>query len=872
MDRIFELIRERFPLLQRLLVQSADGNEIPERLPPFLGLLFAVMEAPWGHPTCFVFPRRGEIGRLATVLHALQQFAKEQQQVTRQYIDAHFNEGDIVRVTPGKHVFRYGGFDIDAQDFIRLEALHKTGGSRRVRAVDIMNRLEKAKLKKPLGSLASEIHATPREPIDELLGTASYGNQSRIKNAVVLLDSQRGLKETAESVALLLDGSTTPSSILERLLPFGQLTQPRSMPQEWFLKWQDHNPTGEPLVAVTHSAELLANYCLSVPTRSKLVVANGLSRLRNLQAYDEISATQNLVLLADLEDEEMIQVLGQRGCRFWWLTGSEMGTSGHPAVNQSRGLIGEVIRWSHNFDHSVLEAEKCESHELEGVYFHLEQLRDSVNSNPDGPLTKLASRGWRILNDLCAVIDTPAEAESQRRREHVAVLRRELEVNKVWLSQESIVALTNVADKLDAVMAAPTRLGVSKGEALLRLLEEAVKADLRCAVVARNEGQVDGLKIWLRQHGLASKVKTYSPRTLPDDGDFRYLICVSWLGFNHMRQIAVSLMTPHLMILAYPFEQRWLKQFEHRMETRPPVPCVSSAEKTALFVAEGRTPWPGEPTPEIPAARGVVMEADAFLFESRLQSARKGVAATPTSAVETVPSRYVSFFGESFVFLTASHKVPVATEFVSKGTRPNRQLLERVVDDFKQGDFIVFPESGDRELIQEVADKLLGQRASGFRTTAHLWKDALWKCGISPEAFVLHAKELGRPRHVATIRHWFSDSSQIGPQTEDDLALIQIVTSNNELEQRAGDVWRAIEQLRGAHLSAGNRLRDALLQRLPTVIGDIEENGTKVNLGELGSAWVVQVESVASETEPRGHREVNRLLWEQTTLDLSAFL
>jgi hypothetical protein len=63
-----------------------------------------------------------------------------------------------------------------------------------------------------------------------------------------------------------------------------------------------------------------------------------------------------------------------------------------------------------------------------------------------------------------------------------------------------------------------------------------------------------------------------------------------------------------------------------------------------------------------------------------------------------------------------------------------------------------------------------------------------------------------------------------------------------------------------------------LLQRLPTVIGEIEENGTEIDLGELGSAWVVQVESVATNTEPRGYREVNRLLWEQMTLDLSDLL
>jgi len=872
MEHIFKLIGERFPLLQRLVVQRVGKGEVSERLPPFLGILLAVMGTPLERPTCFVLPRRGEVARLAVVLHALQQFVKEQQQVSREYINAHFNDGDMVRVTPGKHVFRYRGFESDTSDSIKLEALHETGGWRRVRAADIMDRLEKTTLKKPLGSLASPIHSPPREPIDELLGTSSYGNQSLIKNAAVLLDSQSGLKAIAESVAFLPLSLAGQATVLERLFPFGQLEQTRSSATGWFQKWQSQNPTGEPLVAVTHSAELLATYCLSVPTRSKLIAVNGLSRIRNLQAYDDISGTQNLVLFADLDDEEMIQSLGERGCRFWWLTGSEMSMGVDTALTRRGSLIGQAVKWANNLDNLVMNAEQCENRELERCCLDLEKLRESVGENPDGPLTKLASRGWRILNDACAVIGTPDEAAYQQGREHVAALRRELEVNKVWLSQESIVALTNVADALDAVLTPTTTLGISKSEALRRLLEDALKAGLRCVLVARNEGQAGSLSKWLREHGFAMKVKVCSPRTFPDGEDFDHVVCVSWLGFNRMKQIATSLVAPRIEILAYPFEQRWLKQFERRIKSRPLVPCVPSSEKTALFVSDGRATWPEEPTPEFPSRQGGTIEADIFLFEDRLRLARKGMAATPSSAVETVSSRYVSFFGDSFAFLTESHKVPIATEFVSKGTGSTRQLPERVVADFKEGDFIVFPESGDRELTQEVADKLLGERAPELRTVAHLWKDALSNCKISPEAFLDYAKDLGQARHLATIRHWFSESSQIGPQTRDDLALIQIVTRDSELERRAEEVWIAIEQLRSAHHAAGNRLRDALLQRLPSLIEKIEENGTEIALGELGSAWVVQVESVAPDGEPRGYTEVNRLLWERTNLDFSDLL
>ena len=76
-----------------------------------------------------------------------------------------------------------------------------------------------------------------------------------------------------------------------------------------------------------------------------------------------------------------------------------------------------------------------------------------------------------------------------------------------------------------------------------------------------------------------------------------------------------------------------------------------------------------------------------------------------------------------------------------------------------------------------------------------------------------------------------------------------------------------VKTLRSAHLSAGMRVRDVLIERLPEVVGRVEEEGSLVDLGELGSAWIVQTESVADSAEPRGRGEVNRLMWEHTTAD-----
>ena len=202
---------------------------------------------------------------------------------------------------------------------------------------------------------------------------------------------------------------------------------------------------------------------------------------------------------------------------------------------------------------------------------------------------------------------------------------------------------------------------------------------------------------------------------------------------------------------------------------------------------------------------------------------------------------------------------------VSGSVRANQKLPERTFVDIKPGDFIVFPESGDREFVQMVADKAVGATAPQLRKLARRWKDALQKSGLTPEQFHHQAKNFNFPRHPATIRYWFADNSQIGPREKDDLVLIGLVTGDKEFEAEIDDVQLAIERLRGSHLSAGMRLRDTLLQRLPQVMGQVEENGTQVDLDELGSAWIVQVDSVASADELRGRSEVNRLLRERSS-------
>lgn len=868
-EQIIKELRDRFPLLSHIFLQGVEWNSVPEALPPYLGILLAVMDVPPDRPLCFVFPRRGDVARIAVVLHALHRLIKKQKQLTYTYGESKFSKGDIVRIHPNRHVFRYGGFDDDWLDYIWLETMDGMG-RRRESAVNILPRLEKTTLNRPIGRLDSLIRSPAPAPLDALIGVSMFGNQSLIQNEIVTLDSHGGFTDFAESVVLQPNPPCTDMPLLKDLLPFGDLTQPTTSQPSWLKKWDERNSTGEPLIAVTHSAELLANYCIDAQARSKVVVVNGLSRLRNLQAYDDVAQMQRLVLFADHDDEEMIEVLGKRGCRFWFLSGPEL-----LAVTNGphSGILGSVSRWARNYDKLSVDDGACENAQLDTACLCIEKLRSVVIETDDGPLTRLVSRAWKMFGDARNAFHELTSNEQKIAIAELDSFGTDIQRARAWISPETVHMLQNVADAIAECYKPGSRLGVSKGAVLYQTLAQSLQAGNKVALLARNENKVGELRQWLYQHSLSTEPQVYSPRTLPNDEAFDHVICVSWPGGDAMKQVVSKLAAPRITVIGYPCERHWLRQCQPRFQQRPQAPSLTGKEK-AVFIAgkeEIKPAWLDEQeqqgvlTPTAPPA-------DIWNFERQLRAARIGLAARPTDAMETVLASYVRFAGDSYAFLTESHKLPVATDLVSGIVRPNQKLPERNILEIKPGDFVVFPESGEREFVQMVADKGIGPTAPQLRKLARKWKDALQKSGLTPEQFQSQARSFNRRRHPSTIRYWFADSSQIGPREKDDLVLIALVTGDECLEAEIDDVRLAIERLWSAHLSAGMRLRDALLQRLPRVMGQVEENGTKVDLDELGSAWVVQVDSVAPHTEPRGRSEVNRLLWEQSSYNPIEFV
>jgi len=122
-------------------------------------------------------------------------------------------------------------------------------------------------------------------------------------------------------------------------------------------------------------------------------------------------------------------------------------------------------------------------------------------------------------------------------------------------------------------------------------------------------------------------------------------------------------------------------------------------------------------------------------------------------------------------------------------------------------------------------------------------------------------QDSGIRRHIVTLRSWLTNSSLIGPRSEDDvLAIAQAFP----LEGKSPADWKgcceAISELRGLHLSAGTRLADHLVARCGRMLLEPTETETAVEF-QLGTVWILEVAEIEPATRSAPFGMINRLQW-----------
>lgn len=829
---------QQFPGIADWRIQG-DG-ERASALPPYLGLVLAAMNAPLDRPVCFILPRRGETARIVPFLHAFHALVAAHD--AKKPIDpaAPFRKGDRVRVNPDRKVYLFDGLSDDYGGCIWL----KTGTERRALPRNMLERLEITDLP-VLGGLKGTWDKAPATPLDQLVRRPLFGSTTGV-GELLLLDGRAEFELFCKSTALFNSTLNESPPSLDSLLPAVDLAS-----------FQAARKATKPLpsgLVFTHDAAALAEHGLHAPPRSQLVVVNGVSRLRgHIQAYDQLVSAQKVVLIAETSETDVIVTLADRGCQFWPLPDADL-VSPTLELAGTFAMIGQAAA---NRMQLVVRFESCTQSDLQEALDWLLLVDGLVGTGREGPATQVLAHMWHVFLAAVRQVGDRANDEARPLSVRLAELHKEIRGIRSFLSVETEDACREFLARLEASQRPEARLGENKAAALFHALDRSVSQGTSVALIASGARSLKSLESWLSRHPSLNKVELFAPNAFSGEPCFGELVFAAWPGGECMRKVAHKFAAPVITLVGYPWECNWLRQAERTLVPPAPKTVLTDAEMTAI----ARVTIRKEPTPRTTELATVVGNFDILAFEGRVAGARIGSASRPPQSSDTVLARYVRFAGNSYAFLTEGHRIAIATTLIDVRLGRPPRLPEVTVDGLIPGDLLVFPESGEHEFLQVVADRLLGiAEARSLRTEANLWKQALLDSGLTPDQFSRRASDHGLKRHPATVRGWFTSTSQIGPRDQDDLGLIARVTGSASLARALDRVSRAIDRVRTAHQQAGMRVRDQLIERLPQVTGDLEDDRTYVPLGDLGAAWIVRADVIEAQGEQRGRNEVNRLL------------
>lgn len=839
--------RRRFPLFDRIV--GRFGEDTPtERIPWFFGFLLAAASKPGPGACCFVLDKTPGTTAIAAILAALVRLQHDFPSLVEHYARTALSPGQRVKVKPSDYVYEYEGLWEDFPGFFRLKLLGEDAW-RSFPLVDVL-RLEPTDRVRPKGTGSSDLGTFERSPLDHLLDLTTCGNNSVIRNAVLVHMARTQFARIADAI-ILAPSHARRFARLSRFLPWG------SIAHDGALKPNDpYQVVGEPLVAATSVPEDLALASLAADVATKVLLVDGARRLaRDLQAFDDITNRQRMVVLASPEESEELDLLRDRGCPIWHMSAGEVLIGEASAGKRTRAsLVGATIRAADVRRRSKVSTVDCRDDVLEAAAASLERVAEMIGDSEEAfEVEEVVARLFRVLfecSECCFGVGEGTAGDLRAAREHMARHAR-------WLEPAVAEKLRDAIDGLECAIARGS--GQQKADAFLRILTE---HDGQWAVAARSPRTAELLREGLDTLGADLPVLPVS--AISPDHEYGGILVPAWPNDQRFTRLKNLSVTPEIRVLTYPFESKWVLRHQAREHARVRSNRMETEKRSSILGIEPRflSGLNGaESEVEETPAKEIPLDLPVFRIEVRVAQRRITHPPVAASGEDSREAQLVQFFGGCYALLTEWAELPVLNELIDTSKGDKARLVSATASRLSTGDFVLFRAGGDKEFIRLIAEEIVGtEEYRRIRDVAERWKSALRRLGGSPATVQRRLADHGLDRTPATVAGWLYNPDRIGPGDYNDLEAIAIAAADKELLSILHEVKEAIRQIRGAHLAAGMRLTKLILGELHGRLNELGDQPTLLDL-DYGQAWIVQIESVEAKRLKYPASQVNRLLW-----------
>ena len=207
----------------------------------------------------------------------------------------------------------------------------------------------------------------------------------------------------------------------------------------------------------------------------------------------------------------------------------------------------------------------------------------------------------------------------------------------------------------------------------------------------------------------------------------------------------------------------------------------------------------------------------------------------------------VNFVGGYLAFYRTGHKVVTVTDIITDG---DDDVSLKTPNDLQIGDFVVVREA-QRDIIRDIADKILEN--SGMTTAREIamrWKEALnVETMFSTMDEIYHnLKTHGCTRGYQTIKNWVENEDQFSLSSKEDLVCIAESLNDDILLESIDEVFVAGNNVKRAHVKAGQYLSRKLRDQVAERINEQEDidpfniwDPIELNLEDIGKVIILKI-------------------------------
>jgi hypothetical protein len=776
-----------------------------------------------------------------------------------------------------------GNKTIQGQTFIWLKLGHQAWHSL---PINHRLRLQAVDTKRPL-SKPKSISTPSFSALDNLLNIQSFGNRKIFYNRIILVSLMGQTRNFCRDIFVSPSENVEPDP-LKNLFQWGSIDIEGNIEP-----WSSHQVEAEPVIAVASNLSGVREYFQSEHHVNPLIILDGSSSfLNNLDSLDDVLATGcPVVSVMEQGEDEGIRLLSERSFKAWVWSKNEIralersNSEGH--YYKKNSPFTPFQRSIRNYAKREIEPVTCDDSLIQATAEKLNTFTHEISSDkPD--IKALEGMLYGCLLPLAKLV-RPVEyfggtEWKQKIEKRFQRVESKFFRNKLWLTEKEDSFINGLIVDLRKVFLHSNLQNNGKINVLQKLI--LAYAGGNVAVIIENaEEKFIAENYWKSCLENIDNVYFCGPNTINTEIDYKRMIICGWLGANKMRSLLDRCLAPEIIILAYPFENTWLELAINKWQ-RNMVGGLNTSEKATLLNL-GLADYPEDDQNGKSEQKLVYPDKDFDIseFELRLRLQRRTAFVNRVSPGEaTTEAIQVELSEDRFAFLTKSFKVAVVNDLLSGKATEADEIPRETVAELKTGDYVIFREGAESDLIREIAERGLEKLGrKNLIKVAELWKQALrnfekkayqivsymkektgeYYYGDTTSAVAFILRKMGCNRHRQTIRNWLTNDDLIGPRSDKDLQIIADTTGDTELKSRLQDVRLAIKEVRGAHLQASRFLARKLIESLPGYLKNITTQTMTIEIEGIGNAVVAQVEYVAEEPTILSTAKVNRLLMEE---------